>query len=249
MQIGITETGAHHAGCRGNLQTGLGEVHAMAVRFPEFAGHPNRVPFCGVLTRVDEPSDKAPSGARGHRVILTRAAAEAALPSLLGMAVDWKSGWDGHDARQKCGIITAAELDGNNVRVEGYLFARDWSDMMTEIHAHGDEVLGMSYELADAHVDDMRAQEWKLNRVTFTGAAILLRSKAAYRNTSFRVVRPAEQVAAVANEASARSSLQRLHTVRQAPRQHARPRAATMRPMPVLPETKRTPEFAAQRER
>ena len=200
------------------------QLHAMAVKFPEVAGHPNRVPFSGVLTRVDEPSDKAPSGARGHRVVLSRAAAETALPSLLGMAVDWKSGWDGHDAKQKCGIITAAHVDGNELRVEGYLFARDWAEMMAEIHAHGDDALGMSYELADAHVDDMRASEWKLNRVTFTGAAILLRSKAAYRNTSFRVVRDAEpaQVAACA---------QRTHAVRQP----ARSRAAAMRPMPAEP--------------
>ena len=211
------------------MQIGIIEVGAMAVRFPEVAGHPNRVPFSGVLTRVDEPSDKAPSGARGHRVVLTRAAAEAALPSLLGMAVDWKSGWDGHDAKQKCGIITSAELLGNDVRVEGYLFARDWSEMMTEIHAHGDEALGMSYELADAHVDDMRAAEWKLNRVTFTGAAILLRSKAAYRNTSFRVVRGER-----AGEPMT-ASAQRTHAARQPARRVARPehpRATAMQPMP-----------------
>jgi hypothetical protein len=165
------------------------QLHAMAVEFPTVAGHPNRVPFEGVLTLVDQPSDKAPSGARGHRVLLTRAAAEAALPSLLGMAVDFKTGWDGHDAKQKCGIITSAEIDGDAVHVSGYLFARDFADMMTEMHAHGDEALGMSYELADAHVENMRAEVWRLNRATFTGAAILLRSKAAYRNTSFRVVR------------------------------------------------------------
>lgn len=242
MQTGITEIAGNQRNGRGTRRTGLCEVNAMAVRFPEVAGHPNRVPFSGVLTRVDEPSDKAPSGARGHRVVLTRAAAESALPSLLGMAVDWKSGWDGHDAKQKCGIITAAEIDGNDVRVEGYLFARDWSDMMTEMHAHGDEALGMSYELADAHVDDMRAAEWKLNQVTFTGAAILLRSKAAYRNTSFRVVRgecAAEQVAAVASAGNA----QRTHAVRKParhleprhvePRHVERPRAAAMKPMPV----------------
>jgi hypothetical protein len=50
--------------------------------------------------------------------------------------------------------------------------------------------MGMSYELADAHVADMRAQVWTLTRATFTGAAILLREKAAYRSTSFRVKRP-----------------------------------------------------------
>jgi hypothetical protein len=87
-------------------------MRAMAVEFPQVHGHPNRLPFEGVLTLVDVASDKAPSGARGHRVILSRAAAEAALPSLLGMAVDYKSGWDGHDARQKCGIITSAEALG-----------------------------------------------------------------------------------------------------------------------------------------
>jgi len=63
----------------------------MAVEFPAVVGHPNRVPFSGVLTLVDVASDKAPSGARGHRVVLTRSAAEAALPSLLGMAVDFKA--------------------------------------------------------------------------------------------------------------------------------------------------------------
>ncbi|MEO6911874.1 MAG: hypothetical protein ABI158_13225, partial [Edaphobacter sp.] len=157
-------------------QAGM-ELRAMAVEFPVVHGHPNRLPFEGVLTLVDVASDKAPSGARGHRVVLTRAAAEAALPSLLGMAVDYKAGWDGHDARQKCGIITAAEVDGKRLTVAGYLFARDFPEMESKIQVEG--AMGMSYELADAHVADMRAQLWTLTRATFTGAAILLREKAA----------------------------------------------------------------------
>ncbi len=191
------------------------QLRAMAVEFPAVDGHPNRVPFEGVLTLVDAASDKAPSGARGHRVVLTRDAAEAALPSLLGMAVDFKAGWDGHDAKQKCGIITAAEIDGDAVRVSGYLFARDFAEMMTEMHAHGDEALGMSYELADAHVENMRAEVWRLTKATFTGAAILLRTKAAYRKTSFRVVR-----SRVAASCSARVKGRRDE------------RAPAMRPMP-----------------
>ena len=164
-------------------------VQAMAMELPEVHGHPNRLPFEGVLTLVDVPSDKAPSGSRGHRVVLTRSAAEAALPSLLGMAVGYKAGWDGHDARQKCGIITAAELDGRELSVKGYLFARDFPEVDTDLGHDG--AMGMSYELADAHVEDMRAPVWTLTRATFTGAAILLREKAAYRETSFRVRRPA----------------------------------------------------------
>ena len=165
----------------------LGELRAMAVEFPVVHGHPNRLPFEGVLTLVDVASDKAPNGARGHRVVLTRSAAEAALPSLLGMAVDYKAGWDGHDARQKCGIITSAQLNGKQLAVAGYLFARDFPEMEQKIQIEG--AMGMSYELADAHVADMRANIWTLTKATFTGAAILLRDKAAYRETSFRLKR------------------------------------------------------------
>jgi hypothetical protein len=179
----------------------------MAVEFPEVEGHPNRLPFTGCLTLVDVASDKAPNGARGHRVVLTREAAEAALPSLLGMAVDYKAGWDGHDARQKCGIITAARLEpkgeGQRLLVSGYLFARDFPEFgggkagtlaAQEALADGGQ-MGMSYELADAQVADMRAPVWRLTRATFTGAAILLREKAAYRGTSFCIGRRSGQSA------------------------------------------------------
>jgi hypothetical protein len=175
------------------------ELRAMAVEFPEVEGHPNRLPFEGCLTLVDVASDKAPSGARGHKVVLTREAAETALPSLLGMAVDFKAGWDGHDARQKCGIITSARLEakaeGRRLMVAGYLYAKDYPEMearLGDVTAQGND-MGMSYELADASVADMRAPVWMLTKATFTGAAILLREKAAYRATSFRVRRKSLQ--------------------------------------------------------
>jgi len=159
----------------------------MAVTIPHVHAHPNRVPFEGVLTVVNAASDKAPSGARGHRVMLTREAVEKALPSLLGMAVDYRPGWDGHDARCKIGILTKADLSGRKLVVNGYLYARDFPDVAKQIESHAPDALGMSYEIADARVEDIRAEIWKLTRVTFTGAAILLRDKAAYRETSFRM--------------------------------------------------------------
>jgi hypothetical protein len=162
-------------------------LEAMAVTIPHVDGHPNRVPFEGVLTLVNMASDRAPAGARGHRVVLTKEAAEKALPSLLGMAVDYRPGWDGHDARCKIGVLTEANLVGKKLVVSGYLYARDFPEAAKAIQAHAPEALGMSYELADARVEDMRAEVWRLTRVTFTGAAILLRDKAAYRDTSFRM--------------------------------------------------------------
>ncbi|MGP8187724.1 MAG: hypothetical protein ACLQKY_16805 [Terracidiphilus sp.] len=162
-------------------------MEAMAMEFPHVEKHPNRVPFEGVLTVVNAASDRAPAGARGHRVMLTRDAAEKALPSLLGMAVDYRPGWDGHDARRKIGLLTEANVIGPRLVVRGYLYARDFPEVAEAIAAHAAESLGMSYELADARVEDMRAEVWKLTRVTFTGAAVLLRDKAAYRATSFRM--------------------------------------------------------------
>lgn len=162
-------------------------LEALAVSLPEVAGHPNRVPFEGVLTLVDVPSNRPPSGARGHRVILAREAALSALPSLMGMAVDYAPGWDGHDARRKCGIITQADVEGNQLRVSGYLFGKDFPEVEDRLRSGATGTMGMSYEIADAHVEDMNAEVWKLTRATFTGAAILLREKAAYRNTSFQL--------------------------------------------------------------
>ena len=149
--------------------------------------HPNRVPFEGVLTVVNAASDKAPAGARGHRVMLTRRRPKRRCLRCVGMAVDYRPGWDGHDARRKIGLLTEADVIGQRLMVRGYLYARDFPEVASAMAAHAPEAMGMSYELADARVEDMRAEVWKLTRVTFTGAAILLREKAAYRATSFRM--------------------------------------------------------------
>src|ERR1700689_2981416 len=127
-------------------------LEAMAVKFPHVDGHPNRVPFEGVLTVVNAASDKAPAGARGHRVMLTRDAAETALPALLGMAVDYRPGWDGHDARRKVGLLTEANLAGNHLVVRGYIYGRDFPEVKEMIETQKPGLMGMSYELANARV-------------------------------------------------------------------------------------------------
>ncbi len=113
------------------------ELESMAIAMPEVVGHPNREAFCGVLTLVDVPSQRAPSGARGHQVVLTRAAAEAALPSLLGMALDYAPSYDRHDVQRKVGVITQAEVVGHTLEIGGYLFARDFPEVVKKIAASG----------------------------------------------------------------------------------------------------------------
>ena len=243
------------------------ELKSMAVAMPEVVGHPNRAAFSGVLTMVDVPSQRAPSGARGHLVVLTRRAAEAALPSLLGMGLDYSPALDRHDVRCKVGVITQAEIVGRNIELGGYLYARDFPEIVEEIAkarpesdrrpidafrarlvqagvihaavspsgsaswkegfrlraslraavgrirsltsasgrtperrakqdeefhpmiraetcvAAGPGGLGLSYEVTDVQIADTRAHVWILSRVTFTGAAILRKDKAAYQDT------------------------------------------------------------------
>jgi len=178
-------------------------VESMAIEMPMVHGHPNRAAFRGVLTIVDVASDKSPSGARGHRVLLTRRAAETAIPSLMGMGLDYSPTLDRHDTRRKIGVITRAEIVGRVIEVAGFLYARDFPEIVAEIGrprpvsgrvcAGTDSTernvrttragLGMSYEITDALVEDITASVWVLNRVTFTGAAVLRRDKAAYRST------------------------------------------------------------------
>lgn len=146
--------------------------------------HPNRAEFQGVLAVVDSPSSKAPSGARGRCVILDRVAAKAALKSLVGMGVCVSENLDGHKADSKIGVISHAKLTGNKIMVEGYLFALD---CRAAIQNFTGKELGMSYEVSDARVEDVRAEVWTLTDITFTGAAILLREKAAYSESSFEL--------------------------------------------------------------
>jgi len=175
-------------------------LESMAIVMPTVHGHPNRAGFRGVLTIVDVASDKSPSGARGHRVLLTRRAAEAAIPSLMGMGLDYSPALDRHDAQRKIGVITRAEIVGRVIEVGGFLYARDFPEIVAEIgrprrtgmsvSAGADRNvrasragLGMSYEITDALVEDIKASVWVLNRVTFTGAAVLRKDKAAYCST------------------------------------------------------------------
>jgi len=179
------------------------ELEAMALQMPEVEGHPNRLPFRGVLTLVGVASQRSPKGAQGHRVMLTRGATDRALPSLLGMALDYAPSLDSHDVRRKIGIITEANVlplhEGSQatatgrLAISGYLFAHDFPEVVNEIRAQGSEnsTLGMSYELTQIEVPNQSAAIWAATSFTFTGAAVLRRDKAAYPQTWIALEAPA----------------------------------------------------------
>ena len=164
-------------------------LDAIGVDLPELDEmHENRVPFHGILTRLDEPSTRPPNGAKSedgksHRVLIPRAVAEAALPSLIGMPIDSSLRLDNHDKKNIVGTITRAEIQGKDLVVTGYLFGKNQLEDVEEIKRNKAN-LGMSYEIGSVLVDDPDADVWTLTSLQFTGAAILLKSAAAYSKTA-----------------------------------------------------------------
>ena len=145
--------------------------------------HVNRAPFTGILTRIDEPSTRPPNGSDGHLVLMPYAAAEKALPSLLGMGVNTADNLRGHAKQAKIGVITAASIDGQDLVISGHLYEKDFPDEVEAIRAEKDR-LGMSYELSNVEVDDPQSMIWVLTSFIFTGAAILYKESAAYQQTA-----------------------------------------------------------------
>lgn len=161
-------------------------IEAMAIAMPDVADHPNRMPFSGVLTFVDTPSDMAVGGSGGKKTYLPRDVAEAALPSLLGMAIDFTPNLDGHDVTNKIGLITSGEVDhpdvGNEIKIGGFFYAADFPQVCARIKSEKED-LGFSYEIR-AQTREMGGDLLQIVSGVFTGAAVLKKNKAAYQSTS-----------------------------------------------------------------
>lgn len=161
-------------------------MSAMSLAVPD-GEHPNKMPFKGVLVWLDEPSDKPPHGSGGRKVIMTRSAAEKAVPTLLGMGVNFVEKFDGHDPQKKIGIISEANVRQEGSRwglfIEGFVYASDFPNAATRIRADKD-VLGFSFEATNITLADPGAAILAVEECVFTGAAILRKDKAAFMTTA-----------------------------------------------------------------
>ena len=169
-------------------------IAARALELPkDDSRHPNRMPFKGILTRIGMPSDRPPHGSNGKRIVLTQAAAEGALDSLIGMGVNiTRDGhFSGHDAQNKVGVITAADIDGDALRISGYIYSADFPQQALRIHLDQAD-LGFSFEARNLAVESMDADPLVIKSCCFTGASILLKSEAAYETTSLAAARAKE---------------------------------------------------------
>jgi hypothetical protein len=109
-----------------------------------------------------------------------------ALDSLLGMAVNFNP--DGHSPREKVGVIFGSEIVSNEIHINGVIYAADFPEVAEQIKANK-EKLGFSFEARDFMTADPNADPIPIAECVFTGAAILLKDKAAYRTTSIHASR------------------------------------------------------------
>jgi hypothetical protein len=184
-------------------------LEGVGLDMPEVPDHPNRLPFTAVLSRIEEASTRPPNGSEGHKVWLTRAAVEQALPSLIGMGVDCTDDMTGHAKRTKIGVITEATIggaDGKDLIISGHLFEKDFGSEVDYIRQHKSR-MGASYEISNVSVEDTSAPIWKIDSMVFTGAALLFKDKAAYAKTSVY----ASIEAAAADVEALRESVYLLH--------------------------------------
>ena len=99
------------------------------------------------------------------------------------MAVDFTPSFDGHDAQAKIGIITSANVVGNAVEIEGFIYAADFPET-AQLIKDLKNVLGFSFEAQRLSILDPGADVLTITDLAFTGAAILRKDKAAYTTTS-----------------------------------------------------------------
>lgn len=143
--------------------------------------NPNRMPFDGVLLIVDAPSTKPPHGSRGHRILVPKAVAKKRLSGLVGMGLNYEPNLESHAPRRKVGVITEVWMSGDEVKVKGFVYAKDFPEVKQDFKQGR---LGMSMELANVYVKDEHADVWCLEDFHFTGATVLKKNAAAYYQTA-----------------------------------------------------------------
>lgn len=164
---------------------------AMSLDVPVTEDHPNKLPFSGVLFKVDELSDKPPNGSGGKLVFISADVAKEAIPTILGMGVNASAKFNTHDKKNKIGVFTEADVVGDEFQVKGYLYASDFPDEVDYIQAHKDE-LGFSYEVKRAEIASLDDDYLTVKSLIFSGGAILNKKDAAYTTTSLSAEADAE---------------------------------------------------------
>jgi len=176
----------------------------LKLNLPEIE-HRNFVPFEGVAAFIGKPSERpahlvnfdTEQIEEGAPISFTRAAVEAALPTLLGMGLCFQEGsYQNHAPRSKCGLITEAWIEGDELRIRGGIYALDFPDVIAELeknHRH----LALCPMMRDLEIDPKTLPElFSVLKMTFTGVALMRVGTTDFDGTTIRIRRAELKAAA-----------------------------------------------------
>jgi len=167
----------------------LHEVAAAAKKSPRAI--PNCLPIEGILFYVDEPSECAPSKGSDLPLYVPRHVAEVAAEAINnsgGLPLDAHDSLACHANKEVVGIMTSAQIEGNQFLVKGQLFP--WSqDEKVELITANQEILGMSM---NAQAITRTAifggkQVSYIEPLDILGANILYADRATYQKTRIKI--------------------------------------------------------------
>lgn len=149
---------------------------------------PNWMPFTGTCMFVDVPSDGVPDGGVDKPVMFPKDEVEKSLDTFKSMGVncrwdDWMSpsyALTGHDSQNKVGVITEAEIVGNEVVIKGGLWEWDFYALCETIKL-AKESLGWSIECQMSVKDS--GDYITAYDVSFVGCALMYSDAAAFKQT------------------------------------------------------------------
>jgi hypothetical protein len=142
-------------------------------------GSNNIMKFEGVLFTLHKPSKVAPSGAMGHKVLLSEQAIQCGLEQLPGTPLFSSICLTTHDRSDGAiiGRITKAFIVGDMFCISGTI---DSYRSRLRLSA-SEEPFGLSYDLESVQVIDSRALIYTVGDAIFVGATVLYQRVAAHR--------------------------------------------------------------------
>jgi hypothetical protein len=149
----------------------------------------NKIPFTGILFRMDEPSESSPSKGSDYPLFISRTVAEPliqAIASSGGLPIDVDDTLSKHSNPNIAGVMTNAEIQGSNFVVHGHLFPWSQKEKVGLILAN-QRHLGMSMNaLANGAVIDRGGRKvFEIRDLELLGANVLFKDRATYQKTNF----------------------------------------------------------------
>lgn len=177
------------------------EVDAKSLDTLEASSNPNTTPLKGVLFRIDEASESAPSKGSAYPLYIPKDVAEKAMEfvnAAKGLPLDADDSLSKHANEDIIGIMTSAEIAGPDFIVKGHLFPWSQKDKVGAIALNQND-LGMSLNgRASGNIVEMDGTKvFHLSSLEILGANILLKKRATYQKSRLY---PMGEIAASATE-------------------------------------------------